>query len=603
MRKRLLTAIAVAGTLVSFLYVHPAQADVTERTVVTMTFDDGRANSLAAVQLLNNHGMDGTFYINSALTGTTGYMTLAELQSMAAAGHEIGGHTVSHQSLLAISPTEANRQVCNDRNTLLGWGFDVTSFAYPYADFNSAAETIVENCGYNSARIVGDIYTPATCTDCDLAETMPPVDPFAIRTPDEITSAWTLAELQDVVIHAESTGGWVVFNYHNVCDACGPDSVSPAIFDDFLAWLETRAALGTVVKPVNAVVAGAVKPAVPAIPPPDPGGPEVNMVQNPSLEMPSPAQDVPTCWTQAGYGTNTATFDRVTDAHTGTYGGQINITAYTSGDAKALPPFDLGSCSLPVAQGHVYSASAWYKSDAPVFFTYYKRNAVGQWSYWGQSPRFAPSDDWTEARWLTPTVSGDLVAASFGLTLDSAGTLTTDDYGFADWPGAEAAPPGVNALSNPSLETVGGDGFPFCWTGAGYGANNVVWTRSEDASAGTYAQKLEITSLTDGDAKLVPTFDSENCAPIVNVGAPYAFGADYKSTAPVFYTLYRQDTAGNWSYWTQSPTFPASETYTRATWTSPEVPAGTRAVTFGLTLDSVGTLTTDNYTMVDTTGS
>jgi hypothetical protein len=26
-------------------------------------------------------------------------------------------------------------------------------------------------------------------------------------------------------------------------------------------------------------------------------------------------------------------------------------------------------------------------------------------------------------------------------------------------------------------------------------------------------------------------------------------------------------------------------------------------VTFGLTLDSVGTLTTDNYTMVDTTGS
>jgi hypothetical protein len=33
--------------------------------------------------------------------------------------------------------------------------------------------------------------------------------------------------------------------------------------------------------------------------------------------------------------------------------------------------------------------------------------------------------------------------------------------------------------------------------------------------------------------------------------------------------------------------FPASAGYTTATWTTPAVPTGTHAVTFGLTLDSV----------------
>ena len=102
-----------------------------------------------------------------------------------------------------------------------------------------------------------------------------------------------------------------------------------------------------------------------------------------------------------------------------------------------------------------------------------------------------------------------------------------------------------------------------------------------DAADGQFAQRLTITR-TDGDAKLVPTFDSVNCAPLVTVGRPYNLAVSYKSNASTFITLYRQDTTtGAWSYWTQSPAFPAAA-YTRAAWTTPAVPAGTRAVSFGL---------------------
>jgi peptidoglycan/xylan/chitin deacetylase (PgdA/CDA1 family) len=587
-----------------FVVLVPIQADASalRPLSVTLTFDDGVADQIVGQQLLQQHGMVGTFYINSSFIGLPGYMTRAQLDDLKANGHEIGGHTVSHQLLTSLSADEQNRQICQDRDTLLSWGYDVTSFAYPFAEFDATTKSIVSQCGYNSARAVGDLYSPHNnCSDCPATEPVPPADPYAVRTPDDVISNWTLTDLQNLVMHAELTGGWLPLNLHHVCATnCVVESISPTVLDQFLAWLQPRSdpTIATTVRTVQQVLGGAVQPAVAPTPPPAPGEPGVNTVRNASLETPSATDpNLPDCWNSAGYGTNTATQTRVTDAHTGTYASQIVMTSRTDGDAKMVPRFDLGQCSSSVAQGRTYEVSAWFKSDAQVFFTMYKRNAVGQWSYWTQSPRIAPSSIWTQATWITPPPPADAVAASFGLTIDSVGTLTTDDYGLADT-APTPAPPGVNALKNASLETDGADGFPQCWTGAGYGTNTPVWTRVTDAADGTYAQKLQLTSRTDGDAKLIPSWDSGNCAPLVTVGSTYNLAVSYKSDTTTFLTLYRQDTAGTWAWWTQSPAFPASAAYTTATWTSPAVPAGTRAVTFGLTLDSVGEVTTDNYSFV-----
>ena len=89
---------------------------------------------------------------------------------------------------------------------------------------------------------------------------------------------------------------------------------------------------------------------------------------------------------------------------------------------------DLGECSSQVASGRSYELSAWYKSNVDVFFTLHKRNAVGEWSYWTQSARFAPASGWTRTTWISPTPA-DAVAVSFGLTIDNVGTMISDDYG------------------------------------------------------------------------------------------------------------------------------------------------------------------------------
>ncbi|GIM95492.1 polysaccharide deacetylase family protein [Paractinoplanes toevensis] len=599
--KKALSSLFAAVLAGAVLLISPgaAQASLANPLAVSFTFDDGVADQLAAQDLLEQHGMVGTFYINSALIGQTSYMTRTDLDNLATSGHEIGGHTATHQDLLTLASGEQNRQICTDRNTLLSWGFDVTSFAYPFANLDAGLETTTQNCGYNSARAVGDLYDATDCDDCDPAETVPPLDPYAIRTPDDVEVTTTLAELKDLVERAEVTGGWLPFNFHHICDAgCPAESIPASVLDDFLTWLAPRTSIGTTVKTVHQVIGGSVAAAVTPAAALAPGDPEVNTVRNPSLEDVSPSDpNLPDCWQSAGYGDNTAVQTRVTDAHTGTYASQIQVTARTDGDAKLIPRFDLGACSSQIDQGRTYQVSTWYKSDVPVFFTLYQRNALGQWSYWTQSPPFAPSATWRQASWNSPEPPATAVAASFGLTIDSVGTLVTDDYSFADHPLAPA-PDGVNALVNPSLETPGADGFPACWTGTGYGDNTPVWTQVTDAADGTNAQKLELTARTDGDAKLIPGWDSGNCAPLVTPGKTLTVSVSYHGTQPTFFTLYRQDGSGNWSWWTQSPPFAASATYTTASWTTPAVPTGTRAVTFGLTLDAVGEVTTDNYSLV-----
>ena len=284
-------------------------------------------------------------------------MTRADLETLKANGNEIGGHSVNHPSLISLSAGEANRQICTDRNTLLSWGFAVTSFAYPFSDFNPSVESTVQACGYNTARAVGGLRSPHSCTECPAAEPIPPTDLYSTRTPDDINTTWTLQDLKNTVTRAEVNGGWLAFNFHHVCDGCDPRSIRASVLDQFLAWLQPRSGptIRTTVKTVQQVVTGSVKPPVTPTPPPPPGDPGVNTVRNASLETVSSANaNLPKCFNSSGYGTNKVTYTRVNDAHSGNFGERVMMTSRTDGDAKLMTLMDLGECSSQVASGRNY---------------------------------------------------------------------------------------------------------------------------------------------------------------------------------------------------------------------------------------------------------
>jgi peptidoglycan/xylan/chitin deacetylase (PgdA/CDA1 family) len=102
------------------------------RAAVSLTYDDGLDSQLAnAVPALNARGLKATFF----LTKENMEARLSDWQAVAAAGHEIGDHTVSHPcELKAYSANRFAREEVDEAETFLDAGFGVDRqrvFAYP----------------------------------------------------------------------------------------------------------------------------------------------------------------------------------------------------------------------------------------------------------------------------------------------------------------------------------------------------------------------------------------------------------------------------------------------------------------------------------------
>ena len=253
------SAAALAAVLLSA--AAPARA---ARTIVTLGFDDSTENQMTAVQMLNQRGLKGTFYVISGLLGTSGgfYMTQADINAIAAAGHEIAGHTLTHPDLTTISTSAVQHEICDGRAQLVSMGFNPVSFAYPYGSYNAAVESIAQSC-YANARTVGGVG----CPGCINGETTPPQDAWAIRSPDSLQDDTPLATIEKYVTDAENSGGgWVPLVIHQICNGCDTYSISSATLAGFLDWLTPRSSLGTIVETNAQVMSGAPPPP----PPPNP---------------------------------------------------------------------------------------------------------------------------------------------------------------------------------------------------------------------------------------------------------------------------------------------------------------------------------------------
>jgi peptidoglycan/xylan/chitin deacetylase (PgdA/CDA1 family) len=261
-RRFLLVVACFLGALLA-----PAVAEAAP-TIVSLTFDDGTADQYAARTMLAQNSLHATFYVNSNNIGASPYfLSWDQVAGLAADGNEIAGHTLDHVDLTSVTSTEATRQVCDDRQALISHGFNVTDFAYPYGSSNLSIESIVQGCGYSSARRAWGLCTiglmPPNC-DSVVAETIPPRTYWKIPTAG-VRASHTLSDVEGAVTRAEDAGGgWVVLMFHHVCDGCDPVngySVSPAIFGAFVDWLAARSSGGTFVRTMSDVVGDKTAPA------------------------------------------------------------------------------------------------------------------------------------------------------------------------------------------------------------------------------------------------------------------------------------------------------------------------------------------------------
>ncbi|MDI6101789.1 galactose oxidase early set domain-containing protein [Actinoplanes sp. NEAU-A12] len=160
---------------------------------------------------------------------------------------------------------------------------------------------------------------------------------------------------------------------------------------------------------------------------------------------------------------------------------------------------------------------------------------------------------------------------------------------------------GANLIANPGLESIAGDGFPVCWEKSGWGANGHTFEVSADAHSGARSMSVTLTTAGQGDRKAMMLEDT-SCAPNVTPGHQYDLSAWYKSSTPnTVMTVFRHDVAQGWVYWTDLASLPVATGWTQQTVRTPQVPANTDQIVWGITIYGNGTLKTDDYTMVDAT--
>jgi peptidoglycan/xylan/chitin deacetylase (PgdA/CDA1 family) len=182
--------------------------------LVTLTFDDASRSQLErGLPVLERSGVKGVLFVPTGLLGTwferEPLLTLAGVEEVAAAGWEVGSHTVSHtrlakdgRTLVRPSDLEAELRV---------------SLAYPYGRFNGEVEALAGRL-YRYVRTTADGLNP-------IAARNPRVYAFTLN--EERIRRWRRAAAR-----AAQGGSWLVGTVHHV--ARSPSEIPP---DDQRSWI------------------------------------------------------------------------------------------------------------------------------------------------------------------------------------------------------------------------------------------------------------------------------------------------------------------------------------------------------------------------------
>jgi Polysaccharide deacetylase len=162
-------------------------------------------------------------------------------------------------------------------------------------------------------------------------------------------------------------------------------------------------------------------------------------------------------------------------------------------------------------------------------------------------------------------------------------------------------------IANSSFETAGSisDGAATsdvaqCFTTSTNGDGNVFAARRvSDRHSGSWAQEVVVAKVS-GAVKLQSAQDLGSCAPPIASQHTYRISVWYKSSAPVVLAAYTRRPTGGYSAFGTSPTFPATNRWSRAVWTTKGAPATPNlALSVGAVFKQPGTYILDDFGVAD----
>lgn len=184
-----------------------------DKALITFRFDDAYTSQVAALDLLAGERMKATVYAITGYVETPSYMTWKDLERLNSLGHEIGSHSVDHESMIFMSAGALDSQFRKSREMLEKKGISAVSFAWPYGFFspffNGRVRRFYDNAVDYPLGSIGEMnYRNG--------------DPYKIK----CVVARSVDEFEVLMKRAVKTGGWMVVCFHRIGDGRGKFFVS-----------------------------------------------------------------------------------------------------------------------------------------------------------------------------------------------------------------------------------------------------------------------------------------------------------------------------------------------------------------------------------------
>jgi peptidoglycan/xylan/chitin deacetylase (PgdA/CDA1 family) len=131
---------------------------------VLVTFDDGFADVLGAVELLLASGLRASVFVTAGAIDSARMVTRGDVRALAALGErvEIGAHSVTHARLDELSRQRAAAEISVSKSALESvTQRPVRSFAYPHGAYDRHVRRRVIDSGFTAAAAVKNALSHA----------------------------------------------------------------------------------------------------------------------------------------------------------------------------------------------------------------------------------------------------------------------------------------------------------------------------------------------------------------------------------------------------------------------------------------------------------
>jgi len=231
------------------------------RSLLSIVFDDSRATHYSVAKAyLDRYRLPATFATIFENLGTSGYMTLAQMQQMrdqskhsfiCHADSNVAGVLAHQNGYDGLTYADGLSDALSLKQKMNLNGFTGANLiAYPHGSWSINAPGI-SSPNTDVLNMMRRLFDVGRTTNSNTLETYPPADSHKLRS-YTVGNTDTAAQLLAVLDAGIAAGAWTIMQFHNLTSpATNASDCTPAVFQAFIDGVATRVASGLVVKTLH----------------------------------------------------------------------------------------------------------------------------------------------------------------------------------------------------------------------------------------------------------------------------------------------------------------------------------------------------------------